>query len=363
LNFSPIKILDMHLIKMTAIFSSLVLSVSISAQSFKKGFVISPEGDTLHGLVREGSAESLSFSIDFKASRHAAVQHFSAEQIRAFGFQEGDYFESHFVHFTVKSKDGWQAQSGQRFLYRLVEGPLNLYELQDGQEMPLFIKKNGQALQLLCFDKEGQPEYRQVLQMAVADCPQLVFPEKIKLEAYAVQALVEHYNDCGRPDKGQQVPSMQVWGFGSLSAIHLIERYKGFGKGLSAEIRPFNTGFRSRWTIGIDYENAIYESFSGRYLYQIKLNSLAIKTRFFLPTRSPHIVPYGFLGGKMTWGESTTYWDRDTENNSYTDSYHQLKLQLGVGLQAQFGRHFFRLEAPFDNSANFRLGYGVALWK
>ncbi len=353
----------MHFLKLTAIFSSLLVSVSLYAQSFKKGFIINPDGDTLHGLVREGSYESLSLSIDFKTDRHAEVQHFSAAQLMAFGFKEGDYFESQPVRFSTKTKDGWQEVGGQRFLYRLVAGPISLYELRDGQEMPLFIKKQGHALQLLCFDKEGQPEYRQVLQTAVADCPQLVFPEKIKLEAYAIQSLVEDYNGCGSLEKRHQVPYVQVWGFGSLSMMAFINEYEGWGKGLAAEIRPFKRGFGSRWTVGLDYENLAYTRDYGYDFEKVRLHEISLKTRFYLPNRNAHFSPYGLFGARYSQRKSERGY-HFSSGETYVEKIYRdkaLLFQVGVGVHAQFGRHLFRLEVPFDRSVSFRLGYGVKL--
>lgn len=240
---------------------------------------------------------------------------------------------------------------------------MSLFELRDGQEAPLFVKKQGQPLQLLCFDQGGQPVYRELLREAVADCGPLVFPEKIKLEAAAVHALVEDYNNCAGLGKRQPLPMVQLWGFGSLSLKSQGKTYRGMG--LAAETRPLQHGFASRWTLGIDYENQSYQQGDGSYYKEFRLHEAALKARFFLSARNGRFCPYGLLGTKLGWKRSEAV-NTLADGQQYIESVQEenyWRFQVGAGVHARFGRHFFRLEVPFDRQVNLRLGYGIVLWK
>ncbi|MCB0519043.1 MAG: hypothetical protein H6577_04925 [Lewinellaceae bacterium] len=355
----------MHLLKLAWTAIALLVATLVFSQNFKKGFLLQANGDTLYGLIRNTSYEALSQSIEFKTSRKATAQHFSAAELLAFGFRDGDYFASQPVRFTVKKGDGWQEIMGQRFLFRLETGELSLFELRDGQEAPLFVKKQGQPLQLLCFDKDGQPEFRKVLRASVADCGQLVFPEKIKLDPAAVQSLIEDYNNCKDLGRHLSLPFVQAWGFGSLSVMSLVKEYGGMGRGLAAEVRLFKQGFASRWTLGADYENQSYRREDSYFYGDVRLHEAGLKARFFLPAGKARFCPYGLLGTKLRWKKSETGYTLE-DGQQYIDKVlkdRYWQFQVGVGVHAQFGRHLFRLEVPFDQEVNLRLGYGIALWK
>ena len=137
------------------------------------------------------------------------------------------------------------------------------------------------------------------------------------------------------------------------------------GRGLAAEVRLFKQGFASRWTLGADYENQSYRREDSYFYGDVRLHEAGLKARFFLPAGKARFCPYGLLGTKLRWKKSETGYTLE-DGQQYIDKVlkdRYWQFQVGVGVHAQFGRHLFRLEVPFDQEVNLRLGYGIALWK
>ena len=102
-----------------ASFVSIVLvifSFSIMAQSgFRPGFVIKNNGDTLNGLVFYGANGKFEKSCLFKRFEIAQEISYASDQIKAYGFNNGRYFESK----TVGRK--------KTFFECLVKGEVSVY--------------------------------------------------------------------------------------------------------------------------------------------------------------------------------------------------------------------------------------------
>jgi len=95
----------------------LVLSgFSLMAQAgFRPGSIVKNNGDTLNGLVYYGTNGKFEKSCLFKRFEIAREVEYSADQIKAFGFRNGRYFES---KFTGRKKT---------FLECLVKGEVSVY--------------------------------------------------------------------------------------------------------------------------------------------------------------------------------------------------------------------------------------------
>jgi hypothetical protein len=131
-----------------ASFVSIILIVStfsIMAQSgFRPGFIIKNNGDTLNGLVFYGANGRFEKSCLFKRFEIAQEVSYSSDQIKAYGFINGRYFESNttgrkrtFLECLVKGdvsvyilpgkyKGAVYLQSAQTGLFKLAKGSNNL---------------------------------------------------------------------------------------------------------------------------------------------------------------------------------------------------------------------------------------------
>jgi hypothetical protein len=353
-----------------------LLANNAPSQSFKKGFVILPGEDTLTGYIQEDSYENLSRSVTFKPEKSADSQVFTPDKLLSFGYREGDFFKSADLHFDVKDKDGWRTFTGQRFLYRLVEGEVSLYELKDEVSQPLFFQKGNMPPVLLCYNRNGNPEFAEVLAAHLTGCEFVKVPPTLSLSQ--VQALIEDYNECSNSPEREKLPFLQAWISAGLFLPNgndgPMEGFVGPMQGISTEWRPFQSGFLARWTLGADvqhytpvnqgpgYDNAGYP-FSK---YRVDFWEYAVRSRFFLSTRKGIVLPYVFAGMACRTYISKKSRINPTENQTDTliKAFERgIQFQPGIGLHTGFGRHLFRLEIPIDNMPGVRIGYGMVLWK
>ncbi len=103
--------------KKVIILSFLIFSSScmIAQAGFRPGFIIKNSGDTLNGLLFYGASGKFSKSCLFKRFEIAQEFSYSANQIKAYGFKNGRYFESKKVHGKCT------------FLECLVQGEVSVY--------------------------------------------------------------------------------------------------------------------------------------------------------------------------------------------------------------------------------------------
>ncbi len=87
----------------------------VAQSGFRPGFIIKNNGDTLNGLVFYGANSKFEKSCLFKRFEIAQEVSYSSNQISAYGFRKGRYFESK----TIGRK--------KAFLECLVKGDVSVY--------------------------------------------------------------------------------------------------------------------------------------------------------------------------------------------------------------------------------------------
>lgn len=361
----------MKYIQFLLLFSFLAFASFSQAQAFKKGFIYLQNGDTLTGLIDDDSYEVLSHSVTFKLNRKSDdVTTYSPHEIKAFQFVDGDFFLSEMVQFSSSEKHGNDHDvSEMRFLHRISNNEkTSLYELNDEQARPLFFQKNGGPLQLLCLDKSGNLAYLELLVRELNDCEYLTVPANLPLEAAAIQTMLIDYDHCEKREAQPSLPQSMVWAGISIPAMSLVEQYHGLGKCFQMEFRPIANGFLSNFNLGFEFLhlNANHYEENGNYKYweSVKYRELSIKTSFFLSALNGSLRPYGFIAFTSSQANFSNYYKQESDENYIKDrskdEYNRLAIRPGIGLHAQWKRHFLRVELPMDRLIHPRIGYGYA---
>jgi len=167
--------------------------------NFRRGFVITNENDTLHGLIDYRRDARNSKKCDFKDGQRSVIMEYMPSSIKGYRFDDGKFYISKSV--KLKGKDV------QLFLEFLVNGIADLYYYTDGANQYYFIEKaDGQLLELNIIQKsikiDGE-EYTQrtmkyigLLKYAFADCQQ-IFPliNKVVLEDKSLIEITKRYHD------------------------------------------------------------------------------------------------------------------------------------------------------------------------
>lgn len=335
------------------------------AQGVEKGYIVSLSGDTLYGFLQDSDYESLSQTVVFKPSRKAPEPNYSPTEIQAFGFRKREHFVSHLVSFSLRSDNGWEAVSKQCFLLRIENGPLQLFELKDGQDQPLFLKNENGPLQLLCFGNDGSPEYLNTLKAATESCEALEIPFGTKPELSEIQPVVQNFNRCDRLREQKVLPKLLTWGYAWKPINNTNLPDYGWGFGFSTEYRPFDRGFLGQWTVAANYQRLAHTQEEwGDHFQKTDWNRIGVEARFFLSTKRNIVRPFGLFSGMNERMESSDwdYW-YGREYNRRTYHCNEFEFQVGLGLHGQLGRHIVRVEMPFSGFVQVRLGYGAALWK
>ncbi len=124
---------------------SLLLLITIfkvfSQTSYRAGYFITWENDTVHGLIDyRGEVRNSSFC-SFKQDETSEPKRYEPSEIQAYRFDEGKYYISRSITL--------QGQEKQVFLEFLVNGIANLYFYRDLNNYSYFIEdKNGEWLEL-----------------------------------------------------------------------------------------------------------------------------------------------------------------------------------------------------------------------
>ena len=348
----------MQNLKTTAlVLGFLICSLSLSAQfSYKKGFIINLQNDTLFGLVKDKGFEDLSQKVIFKADRKAIPETYLPADIKAFGFNDGDVFESFDISFQ---SPGWETINDKQFLNRLVFGKISLYELTDYNH-PFFIKKEGGKLHLLCLRKSGkkiEKEYLDVLNLLMKDCPAVIVTDNIPLKRRALIDLVRKYNrqcSVGFSMENYENARMPRGSFTLFTGIPYpyIERYGGFGKGMMMEIG----GKHFSAIIGVEHIKGVKDKTEEvDFNYNFVSTLLRLNYRFF---DSGKLSPYVFAGANFLWSSRTV----DDEIFDYIHAKFDPTLEYGAGIDFFFTERFFlKAEVASPHFPNIRLGLGFLI--
>jgi outer membrane protein W len=177
-----------------------VLNLTSFAQSnSQNGYYITWENDTIHGLINNKSGAGNSLACTFKQDKSAKQLKFSAEDIKAYRFEDGQFYISKTIDIKgIKS---------QVFVEFLVDGISNLYFYRDLDNYFYLIEiENGEILELYKEEVthvEGQSQvehdtYRHIrmLKLAFSDCmeiqPQV---EQAKLTHKSLIKLTREYHN------------------------------------------------------------------------------------------------------------------------------------------------------------------------
>lgn len=105
--------------------------IHVSAQSdFRKGYIITLEGDTVHGEIDYRGDKRMANLCTFRQGRDASKQEFTPNEIQAYRFVDSKYFVS-------------KELNGKKYFFEyLIKGQLNIYYLRD-EESKYYIEKEG----------------------------------------------------------------------------------------------------------------------------------------------------------------------------------------------------------------------------
>ena len=175
--------------------SALLSSAPVTAQSLS-GYVVTTDGDTLRGNVREKSDGSL------RLSGAGQTRIYTAAQLRGYGLGHGPVTRSRPVQLADGSADFL-------FVVPLVEGPISLYTRANDRGL-LLRHRSDTLLELTASN------WHLAFNRYLHDCPALdpAGREQLTLPFSTdnLKKLVTRYNQCVQPDwKPRKLPRASVW--------------------------------------------------------------------------------------------------------------------------------------------------------
>jgi len=153
-----------------------IVFVGLGQSSFEKGYYISWENDTVHGLINNRGGSGNSLSCTFKKDESSKQVRFTADDIQGYRFANGQYYISKEINIRDRRD--------RVFVEFLVDGISNLYFYRDLEEDFYIIEnQNGELLELYkenINNVEGRGEvkvdsYRHIrmLKLAFSDCMEI----------------------------------------------------------------------------------------------------------------------------------------------------------------------------------------------
>lgn len=186
--------------KLFALMAAICISWQLQAQSvFKPGYIITPEQDTVFGLIEPQSQMRSQLFCNFKPDEKSEIRVYTAEDLGGYGFADDRHFDS-------KPAFGEDEGKGKMQFYELLfDGIIRLYTLRKDQSAQLFIEVDNQ-IHLLentrsqvytgtkTVEKENK-EYVGKLLFLLQDAPHLRDRiGKLKLEPIPMIKLFKHYH-------------------------------------------------------------------------------------------------------------------------------------------------------------------------
>lgn len=140
------------LLKLILLLLIIAPGIGVKGQAnFREGRVITIEGDTLTGLIKDGFTPRNSRLCLFKQSRNANVVRYHPEDLRSFKIGEDKYYAAKVV--SVKGKPE------RVFTEVLLEGDINLYHQRTDKEYSYYMEKDeGALIGLVNRDREYERE-------------------------------------------------------------------------------------------------------------------------------------------------------------------------------------------------------------
>ncbi|PKP37188.1 MAG: hypothetical protein CVT97_06650 [Bacteroidetes bacterium HGW-Bacteroidetes-14] len=137
-----------RILVLTGILLAVTFSFSFAQSDFRKGFIVTSEGDTLSGLIDYRGDLLMGDQCTFRVSEEEDPKVYAPGELREYFFDGG----KHFVSRKVKR--------GERFLQILFKGAIDLYYTRYIDKSTFFIDKSGLSLIELPYE-EGIIEIEQ----------------------------------------------------------------------------------------------------------------------------------------------------------------------------------------------------------
>lgn len=195
--------------------------------NFLPGYIITNEGDTLHGLIDYRSDARNARRCDFRQDKDAPVKEFLPGSIRSYRFEDSKYYVSHNVPLKGSNEPV--------FLEFLVNGISDLYYYSDGKYDHYYIEKQDSHLYELSNDlqdvrindinyRKHSNKYIGLLKVAFTDCPEL-YPaiDHAKLDHKSLITISRKYHEYVCKDNQcvvyeKKVPSIHISFGAAISA-------------------------------------------------------------------------------------------------------------------------------------------------
>ncbi|WP_339794626.1 porin family protein [uncultured Imperialibacter sp.] len=315
---------------------------SLKAQDFnsQNGYLITLDGDTIHGQVK--MKQDLYGSVSFKSKNSVQYDNYSPSQLNAYYYEGGYYFES--------IKDEHQETS---FFLRYFDGVLSLYEKSNF----FYVRKDGGELIELVHEEDKSIDFKiiedkryvRTLVYLTADCPGVKSKiERAHYNASELTKAIKEYEFCVNPDAKLSDADISSTKFtlGFRAGVS-INRLNYFVKGANRYNNEFNDGVFSTElgaVVGVlgsmslgrnislqpelifgnrtsRFSGVIAEYVGGQYVDTtvIKVSYIEIPISIYYLFPTPKIQPFVSLGGSFglrTSNKSTRYFndlDREAE--------------------------------------------------
>ena len=156
----------------------------LAQSDFKKGFIVTPEKDTVHGEIDSGNEKIIRFR------RENTIKEFTPSQLPGYGFNDGKYFTSRVLENS--------------FVEALIVGELNLYKHDQGY----FIQKSGGEIHKLESPKvavqdagirksKEDTRWKGIVAYLTTDCEQSEqLLQKLSLNELSLVNFVISYHKC-----------------------------------------------------------------------------------------------------------------------------------------------------------------------
>lgn len=303
----------------------------------QKGSIITLQGDTISGRIKNASLQQLSKEIVFQTEQGKRTTYLPKE-IKAFFFSDGELFESHHVKVSLKKGN----VSEFRFLRLAKTGNLSLYVLDEKRANPLFIKRENEALQLLCISEKGNKEYLYLLKEEIKDCEKLSRLSIRKLQKKGVYKLIKEYNQCTSREADLQNSNLNeiwLWGYTGIPYNYYKNGYNSISWGgyIGGKLPIF------RRQVGLEFGTQIYIG-ENKNQEKKKIADTTVRLRYHFFDESI-VTPFLSAGG------------------SFEGVMRKWGYQIGGGLNLNLGRHIFITELSYPYFPNFKIGYGFVIKK
>lgn len=322
------------------------INLCYSQSDFRKGYVITHAGDTVHGLVSFREGPRAFNSCVFKSSGEQEPVTYGPQDIMGYGFINDKVFESR----DIALKDQSPATV---FLEVLVRGLVTLYRVDDA----FLVEKEGDELRQLINEQEivnikgpheakgrevlrSSNEHIKVLNTLLFDCVETrQAVSKARLSQRVLTKLIERYNVCmGAPSRTfkedkpwfRVQPALVVGiafsnlDFAKMSKYeHLsgsFDRSTALNLGISAELLSPRISERFSFHVGMLHSSLEYEGFaSAPYLgginrhyvtFEVSQLKVPLGLRYTFPARN--FIPYINAGVSATFHlSSNSHWKKE----------------------------------------------------